>query len=268
MLSRHSLCLTGLLLTATPALCAEEKSTVRLDTSLEEPYQVAVDGELAGQSVTVLECIFEHLQQPYRIQLTSVSRARQSVSRHIADGFFSSAPDSQVDGYAQLSAPLLMEKWYWYAYDPLILTKPIWDQELRIGRVLGSNSMTWLDSHARCFAFLGGVPEIVVPDNLRSAVSKSHRYEPDINPSYRDLAEHYGVAVVPARARKPRDKAKAEVRVQVVEQVIQQAALVRTQLLAALGKLVPFVPSDFVCEPLNDGLIAVDLLAHHVDLRQ
>jgi transposase len=44
---------------------------------------------------------------------------------------------------------------------------------------------------------------------MRSAVSKSHRYEPDINPSYRDLAEHYGVAVVPARARKPRDKAKA-----------------------------------------------------------
>ncbi|UFQ96010.1 transporter substrate-binding domain-containing protein [Pseudomonas wenzhouensis] len=146
MLSRHSLCLIGLLLTATPTLCAEEKSTVRLDTSLEEPYQVAVDGELAGQSVTVLECIFKHLQQPYRIQLTSVSRARQNVSRHIADGFFSSAPDSQVDGYAQLSAPLLMEKWYWYAYDPLILTKPIWDHELRIGSVLGSNSMTWLEA--------------------------------------------------------------------------------------------------------------------------
>ena len=62
-----------------------------------------------------------------------------------------------------------------------------------------------------------------MPDNLRSAVSKSHRYEPDINPSYRDLAEHYGVAVVPARARKPRDKAKAEVGVQVVERWILAA---------------------------------------------
>ena len=98
--------------------------------------------------------------------------------------------------------------------------------------VLGASSYTfaeatwsqqlpdWLGSHARCFAFLGGVPEIVVPDNLRSAVSKAHRYEPDINPSYRDLAEHYSVAVVPARARKPRDKAKAEVGVQVVERWI------------------------------------------------
>ncbi|MBM9995321.1 transposase family protein, partial [Pseudomonas aeruginosa] len=101
--------------------------------------------------------------------------------------------------------------------------------------VLGASSYTfaeatwsqqlpdWLGSHVRCFAFLGGVPEIVVPDNLRSAVSKSHRYEPDINPSYRDLAEHYGVAVVPARARKPRDKAKAEVGVQVVERWILAA---------------------------------------------
>ncbi len=62
-----------------------------------------------------------------------------------------------------------------------------------------------------------------MPDNLRSAVSKAHRYEPDINPSYRDLAEHYGVAVVPARARKPRDKAKAEVGVQVVERWILAA---------------------------------------------
>lgn len=101
--------------------------------------------------------------------------------------------------------------------------------------VLGASSYTfaeatwsqqlpdWLSSHARCFAFLDGVTEIVVPDNLRSAVSKAHRYEPDINPSYRDLAEHYGVAVVPARARKPRDKAKAEVGVQVVERWILAA---------------------------------------------
>jgi transposase len=67
------------------------------------------------------------------------------------------------------------------------------------------------------------VPEIVVPDNLRSAVSKSQQYEPDINPSYRDLAEHYGMAVVPARARKQGDKAKAEVGVQVVERWILAA---------------------------------------------
>ena len=59
----------------------------------------------------------------------------------------------------------------------------------------------------RCFAYLGGVPEIVVPDNLRAGVARAHRYEPDINPTYQDLATHYGVAIVPARVRRPRDKA-------------------------------------------------------------
>ena len=54
------------------------------------------------------------------------------------------------------------------------------------------------------------MPKIVVPDNLRSAVSKPCRYEPKLNPSYSELADHYNVAVIPARVRKPRDKAKAE----------------------------------------------------------
>ena len=78
----------------------------------------------------------------------------------------------------------------------------------------------WLQSHVRAFEFFSGVPEIIVPDNLKSAVNKTHRYEPELNRSYNDLAIHYGVAVVPTRARKPRDKAKVEVGVQVVERWI------------------------------------------------
>jgi transposase len=69
----------------------------------------------------------------------------------------------------------------------------------------------------RTFAALGGVPEIVVPDNLKAAVTRAHRYEPEINRTYTDLAQHDGFAVIPARAAKPRDKAKVEVAVQVVE---------------------------------------------------
>lgn len=68
----------------------------------------------------------------------------------------------------------------------------------------------WLQSHVRLFDFLGGVTEAVVPDNLRSAVSKACRYDPDTNPSYQQLAEHYAVAVLPARPYKPKDKSKAE----------------------------------------------------------
>ena len=65
----------------------------------------------------------------------------------------------------------------------------------------------WIGSHRRAFSFLGGVPELVVPDNLRAGVSKAHRYEPDTNPTYQDMAAHYGVAVLPTRVRRPRDKA-------------------------------------------------------------
>jgi len=67
------------------------------------------------------------------------------------------------------------------------------------------------------FDFFGGVPEIVVPDNLEAGVKHPCRYEPDSNPTYQDLARHYGVAIIPTRVRKPKDKAKAEVGVQVVE---------------------------------------------------
>ena len=75
----------------------------------------------------------------------------------------------------------------------------------------------WLSSHMRTFEYFGGIPEMVVPDNLRSGVSKACRYDPELNPSYQQLAEHYQVAILPARPYKPKDKSKAEVGVQIVE---------------------------------------------------
>jgi len=93
----------------------------------------------------------------------------------------------------------------------------------------------WIGSHVRAFEFLGGSSEILVPDNLRSGVSKAHRYEPDLNPTYADLANHYGVAVLPARARKPRDKAKAEAGVLLVERWI--LAVLRHRTFFSLQEL-------------------------------
>jgi transposase len=78
----------------------------------------------------------------------------------------------------------------------------------------------WIGSHVRALEFWGGCPAAFVPDNLKSGVHKAHRYEPELNPVYQDFAEHYGVAVLPARARKPRDKAKVEVGVQIAERWI------------------------------------------------
>lgn len=93
----------------------------------------------------------------------------------------------------------------------------------------------WIGSHVRAFDFFGGVPQIVVPDNLRSGVSSAHRYEPDVNPTYQEMATHYGVAVIPARVRKPRDKAKAEAGVQLVERWI--LAALRKQTFFSLTEL-------------------------------
>ena len=84
-----------------------------------------------------------------------------------------------------------------------------------------SQSLTcWLSSHVHAFKYFGGTTEIIVPDNLKAGVSKPCRYEPELNPSYQDLAEHYGVAIIPARVARPKDKAKVEVAIQLVERWI------------------------------------------------
>jgi transposase len=86
----------------------------------------------------------------------------------------------------------------------------------------------WTGSHARAFAFLGAVPHCLVPDNLRSAVTKTCRYEPDLNPTYTELADHYGTAVVPARVRHPKDKAKVEGGVLIAQRFILASLRNRT----------------------------------------
>lgn len=93
----------------------------------------------------------------------------------------------------------------------------------------------WIGSHVRTFDYLGGVPNSLVPDNLKSGVKSPHRYEPVINPTYQDLAEHYCVAVVPARVRKPQDKSKVESAVQVVEHWI--LARLRDRTFFSLAEL-------------------------------
>jgi transposase len=94
---------------------------------------------------------------------------------------------------------------------------------------------SWIASHVHALSFIGGVPACLVPDNLKSGVTKACRYEPDINPTYQALASHYGTAVMPARPRRPRDKAKAEVGVQICERWI--LAALRHQAFFSLGEL-------------------------------
>lgn len=82
---------------------------------------------------------------------------------------------------------------------------------------------SWIGAHVRAFEYFGGVTEILVPDNLKSGVTKACRYEPDLNPTYLDLAMYYGTAVIPARVNRPKDKAKVEAGVLLVTRWITAA---------------------------------------------
>lgn len=130
----------------------------------------------------------------------------------------------------------------------------MWQTQIFVA-VLGASSYTyaeahvsqslpnWIGAHVRALSFLGGVPAVFVPDNLKAGVKSPHRYEPDINLTYQGFARHYGVAVVPTRTRKPKDKAKVEVGVQVVERWILARLRDRTffslaELNQAIGELL------------------------------
>ena len=95
--------------------------------------------------------------------------------------------------------------------------------------VLGASSFTfskatwtqalpdWIAAHVRAFEAIGGVAELIVPDNARTAIVKTCFYDPEVNRTYADMAAHYGTVILPARPRKPRDKAKVEQAVLIVE---------------------------------------------------
>jgi len=93
----------------------------------------------------------------------------------------------------------------------------------------------WIGAHVRMFRFLGGVPRLVVPDNLKSGVHKASFYDPEINRSYGMMAAHYGVGVLPARPRKPRDKAKVEAGVRFAQSYI--LGRLRHQTFFSLGEV-------------------------------
>src|SRR6516162_4416432 len=109
----------------------------------------------------------------------------------------------------------------------------------------------WISAHVNTFAFLGGVPKAVVCDNLKAGVTTASRYEPGINRTYQDLAAHYGTAILPARPYRPRDKAKVEGAVLIVERWI--LARLRNRRFLSLSELNGAI-RELVAD-LNDRLM-------------
>ncbi len=136
--------------------------------------------------------------------------------------------------------------------DPL--SGEVLDVELYVA-VMGASNYTYAEATrtqrladfvgatTRAFEYFGAVPHVAVPDQLRSAVSRPDRYEPEINATFAEMGEHYGCAIVPARPRKPRDKAKVEVGVQIAQRWILACLRNRTffgldELNAAIAELL------------------------------
>ena len=129
-------------------------------------------------------------------------------------------------------------------HDPV--TGEVWPASLFV-MVLGASSYTyaeatrdqqltaWISAHIHAFEYFSGVPRLLVPDNLRTGVSRACRYDPDLNPTYQEMAMHYQVGVVPARPYRARDKAKVEVGVQIAERWI--VAALRHQTFFRLADL-------------------------------
>lgn len=116
----------------------------------------------------------------------------------------------------------------------------------------GQDRESWLMANSRCLTFLGGVPALLIPDNLKAAVDKADKFEPVINDNYKALARHYGCALMPTRPRKPQDKGKVESAVLIVERWV--LARLRHQVfhsLAALNQAIRALNAELNQRPMK-----------------
>ena len=181
------------------------------NTSSVEPYRDLVVA-LRDQHVEVA-AIWQRLKERgYTGSYPSVHRFVQRLEPSTPDGTgrIERAPgeEAQVDfGYAgKLFDPatgLLRRAWAFV----MVLA---WSRHQFVAFVFDQSVPTWLDLHRRAFAFFGGVPERVVLDNLKAAITHACWHDPQVQQAYRECAEHYGFRIAPCRPRKPQHKGKVE----------------------------------------------------------
>src|SRR3546814_5334577 len=114
----------------------------------------------------------------------------------------------------------------------------------------------WTDAHVQAFAAFGGAPRLLVPDNAKVAVIKACLYDPQVNRSYAEMARHYGATCLPTRPRKPRDKAKVEACVGIVERWLfgrlrNQIFYSLAELNAAIAALIARLTDERVLRPFR-----------------
>lgn len=182
-----------------------------------QEYQAKADGPV--YSYAQYCALYRQWRERQRLALRQVHKAGDKLFLDYAGSTLDILdPDTERVRPAYLFVAVLGASNYTYV-------EATWDQSLP----------NWIASQVRAFQFFGGVPALLVPDNLKAAVNKACRYEPDINSTYADMAAHYGTAVLPARPYKPKDKAKVEGAVLLVQRWI--LARLRHQTFIGLAEL-------------------------------
>ncbi len=119
--------------------------TLQLHTTAADPYQVIVNGELSGVSVSILRCVLAGMDQPYEMKLMPWVRAVEDLKHQTADGIFTAMPASELDAAAEMSYPFTLERWFWVTrpgdHPAQGRVQPDW----RIGAVRSSNQLSWLE---------------------------------------------------------------------------------------------------------------------------
>ncbi|MBF0104697.1 MAG: IS21 family transposase [Deltaproteobacteria bacterium] len=166
-----------------------------------EEYRQALNSEQAGYSYNRFCCLYQEWEKKLGLSMRQTHLAGDKLFVDYSGQTIPILINSKTGETreAQVFVAVMGASSYTYA-------EATWTQ----------TSSDWIASHTRAFEFFGGVTKLLIPDNLKSGVQKPNLYEPLINRSYEDMATHYNTAVMPARIRRSKDKALAEIGVCVV----------------------------------------------------
>ena len=129
------------------AVSAVRAEVIQLRTTSSAPYQVVMNGELSGVSVSILQCVFAAMEQPYDIRLLPWARAVEDLKHQTTDGIFTAMPASDLDLSAEMSYPFTLEKWYWVTAAASTSDPGVAHPELHIGGIRSSNQIGWMARH-------------------------------------------------------------------------------------------------------------------------
>jgi transposase len=218
----------------------------------EEPDWQVIHKELKRKAVTI-QLLWEEYkrQQPNGYQYSWFAhRYRHWAKRHeVWMPQVHKAGEKVFVDYSGLTIPIWSTNLQTVLFEAEIFVSVLGGSDLIFCTATQTQKIAdWITAHNLLFAYYGGVTDLIVPDNLRSAVTHAHRYEPQCQSTYEELARHYSCAIMPARSYKPKDKAKAEKAVQLVQQRI--LAVIRDERFCSLKQLNRRIHG--LLEALND----------------